>query len=528
MDIEQIGPYQIDRKIGSGGMGTVYLASHEETGEQVALKTLSPALARESGFVQRFHQEIHSLAQLTNPHVVRLIDSGADNDIYYYAMEYVEGETVTQRLRKIKKFPWEEVVDIGIQVCSALKAAHDAGIIHRDIKPSNLLLDPEGQVKLTDFGIAKLFAAGKLTATDGIIGTAEYMSPEQAQGKQVTSSSDLYSLGAVMYTMLTGRPPYTGKTALEVIQKHKFGQFDRPARYVENLPHWLDEIICGLLSKSPEDRPPSAYVLSRRLSEVLKKVELSESDETRDAPMANTSAVATAPTQAPEEQVFSGALVRDLVRRELDDLAGQSPIERFFDNTWVLVGLLVALVAGGIWWFQRKDPTPVDRPTKPIVNAPDKNEAPTSRQAITRLNIWLQTSPTSEAAKYVENAVLDLHDGNLGSARQTLDALDTVIESSKNQELMKLRDDVLPRVIKEIDVAMSEQAPRIFPPEFIRDSMRHANELAEMGRVAEAREIWNSIVQLCEAEPMASELIRDVQARLADSQPAPSAEITDP
>lgn len=515
MDIEQIGPYRIDRKVGSGGMGTVYLAHHEDTGEQVALKTLSPALAQQSGFVQRFHHEIHSLAQLTNPHVVKLIDSGSDNDIYYYAMEYVEGETVTQRLRKVKRIPWEEVVDIAIQVCSALKAAHDAGIIHRDIKPSNLLLDGDGQVKLTDFGIAKLFAAGKLTATDGIIGTAEYMSPEQAQGNRVTKASDLYSLGAVMYTMLAGRPPYVGKSALEVIQKHKYGQFDRPARYVENLPHWLDEIVCGLLSKSPDDRPPDAFVLSRRLTEVLKKVELSQSDETRDALMANTATSDQAPTQAPDEQAISGTLVRDLVRHELDNLSRKSPIERFFDNTWVLVGLLLLVIAGGVWWFRNR---PQEAGNTPVVEVPIAKETVAPRQAITRLNAWLQSTPQTDVDPFVESAVQNLKDGNLTTSQQTLRALDTLIESSNDDDLTNLREDVLPTVQKQIEAALMKLAVTEFRPAFIKEALARAETLAQEGRLAEAREIWNSIALLYESDPRAQKLTQDVRSRLTDSQ----------
>ncbi len=515
MEIEQIGPYRIDRKIGSGGMGTVYLARHEDTDEQVALKTLSPALAQQSGFVQRFHHEIHSLARLTNPHVVRLIDSGSDNDTYYYAMEYVEGETVTQRLRRVKRIPWEEVVDIAIQVCSALKAAHDAGIIHRDIKPSNLLLDANGQVKLTDFGIAKLFAAGKLTATDGIIGTAEYMSPEQAQGNRVTKASDLYSLGAVMYTMLAGRPPYTGKSALEVIQKHKYGQFDRPARYVENLPHWLDDIVCGLLSKTPDERPPDAYVLSRRLSEVLKKVELSQSDETRDALMANTATSAQALTQSPDDQPISGTLVRDLVRHELDNLSRKSPIEQFFDNTWVLVGLLLLIIAGGFWWFRDR---PQELASEPPTNVSIAMESDAPRQAITRLNIWLQSTPGTEVDQFVQNAVHDLRTGNLTTSHATLQALGTLIESSTDPDIAKLRDEVLPPVQEQLENALIKRVETDFRPAFVGEALQRAETLVNEGRLAEARQIWNSIALLYESDPRAQMLVQDVRSRIDNYQ----------
>ena len=179
---ERIGPYIIEKKIGAGGMGNVYLGRHETTGQEAAVKELPASLAREEGFVLRFNREIEAIQKLKHPHIVTFFDSGADGDTYYYAMEYVDGETLNQRLRRDKRIPWREAVDIAIQICGALKAAHDAGVIHRDLKPSNLMITPAGQVKLTDFGVAQVFATTKLTVTGGVIGTAEYMSPEQAQG----------------------------------------------------------------------------------------------------------------------------------------------------------------------------------------------------------------------------------------------------------------------------------------------------------------------------------------------------------
>src|SRR5579862_1521799 len=273
-DPTRVGPYLVEKKLGAGGMGTVYLAHHEGTGKQVAVKVLAPSLAREPGLVARFMREIDALEKLKNPHVVELFDHGVDGDVYYYAMEYVDGETLTMRLRRTRRIPWREVVELSIQICVALKAAHDAGIIHRDLKPSNLLLTPDGDIKLTDFGVAQVFAGSKLTVTGGIIGTAEYMSPEQGQGRRITKRSDLYSLGAVMYVMLTGRPPFSGKTTLDVIHKHKYSQFDRPRLILPELPYWVDEVVCQLMEKDPEKRFADAYVVNRKLQEILRKVDI--------------------------------------------------------------------------------------------------------------------------------------------------------------------------------------------------------------------------------------------------------------
>src|SRR5262249_13901552 len=152
-----------------------------------------------------------------------------------------------QILHRQGRVPWPDVLDAALQICPALKHAHDRGIIHRDLKPPNLLRTLEGVIKLTDFGIAKLFAAQQLTSTGGVVGTAEYLSPEQAAGKIATKRSDLYCLGVVLYTLLTGRTPFEGLTAADLLHKHLYGQFDRPQALVPDLPHDLDDIVCQLL-----------------------------------------------------------------------------------------------------------------------------------------------------------------------------------------------------------------------------------------------------------------------------------------
>lgn len=396
--MDRIGPYFIERKVGTGGMGTVYLASHEQTHEQVAVKVLPASLAREPGFLARFDREIAALRQLDNPHVVKIFESGTVSDTgneedqcYYYAMEYVDGETLLSKLRRERRLPWPMVIDYGVQICSALKAAHDAGIVHRDLKPSNLLISNDGNVKLADFGVAQVFASTRLTKTGGIIGTAEFMSPEQAQGQRSTKKSDLYSLGAVLYTMLSGKPPYSGQTMLDVLHKHRFGQFDRPRHYAPDCPYWLEEIVCQLLEKEPDKRPADAYVTGKRLREVLKKVELSQSEPlpgrqggssfavgpptgqeilshdddsisgaaeysadgpTRTAPGLtdpNTPAVPRGPGEA--------TIMHSLMREEISRQHELHPVQKFFENTWVLLGLFALLILGGFVWYKSL-PTP--------------------------------------------------------------------------------------------------------------------------------------------------------------------------
>lgn len=348
---ERVGPYRISRKIGAGGMGNVYLGTNEETGQEAAVKVLPASLAREEGFVLRFSREVDAMRRLSSSHIVRIFDSGADGETYYYGMEYVDGETLTSRLRRDKRLPWRDVIDITMQVCSALKAAHDAGIIHRDLKPSNLMIANDGSVKLTDFGVAQVFAAGKLTVTGGVVGTAEYMSPEQAQGQKASKRSDLYSLGAVMYVMLTGRPPFSGSTQIEVIHKQRFGQFDRPKSYIPDLPSWLDDLVCQLLEKDPEKRPPDAFVLLRQLQQIVKKVELKNSERATVATGMGITVDNELTQVAPAavQEAFGATFMSQMVRAEAERSLRGSWLSQLLDNTWILVTVFVLVVAGLIY-----------------------------------------------------------------------------------------------------------------------------------------------------------------------------------
>src|SRR5262245_33864998 len=210
---ERFGVWVIDSVLGRGGMAQVYLA-HEETpggpGRPAAIKVLPAPLAQDPGVLSRFQREIDVLRQLDHPNIVRLYDAGAPEGRFYYAMEYIPGPNYEQLLKEKGRLPWPEVMGLAMQISLALKHAHDCGVVHRDIKPSNLLRAGPDLVKLSDFGIAKVFAGTHLTKIGGVVGTPEFLSPEQATGKAATSRSDLYSLGVVLYTLLTGRCPFEG------------------------------------------------------------------------------------------------------------------------------------------------------------------------------------------------------------------------------------------------------------------------------------------------------------------------------
>src|SRR5262249_14809286 len=186
---DRLGKWVIYKELGRGGMGHVFLAQEEIGGRQAAVKVLAAELAQDAGFLHRFQREIETLSQLEHPGIVRLYESGMENGLYFYAMEYVEGQSLEEILQEQGRMGWKEVLDIALQMCRALKQVHAHGIIPRDIKPPNILRTAQGQVKLTDFGIAKVFASTPLTATGGIVGTAEFLPPEQAAGKPVSKRS---------------------------------------------------------------------------------------------------------------------------------------------------------------------------------------------------------------------------------------------------------------------------------------------------------------------------------------------------
>jgi serine/threonine protein kinase len=265
MHFEQLGPYRIGRQLGRGGMGTVFAGVESASGEAAAIKVLSAALAHVEGFRERFESEIESLRKLRHPNIVRLLGFGEQDGLLFYAMELVEGKSLEEEFRSGRRFDWDEVTDIGIQVCRALKHAHDRGVIHRDIKPANLMYTAAGEVKLSDFGIAKLFGNSGLTADGGVLGTAEYMAPEQADGRPVSHRCDLYSLGGVMYALLARRPPFKASSLLEMLQLQRFAEAEPVRRFAPDTPRELEVILANLMEKDPERRVANAQVLARRL-----------------------------------------------------------------------------------------------------------------------------------------------------------------------------------------------------------------------------------------------------------------------
>ncbi|HEY7326848.1 MAG TPA: serine/threonine-protein kinase [Gemmataceae bacterium] len=276
---KQFGPFTIDKELGSGAMGTVYRGRYTKTGQVMAIKIMAPGIgSTNAAAVDRFEREIAILKQLNHPNIVRFYGAGKQQSMRYFAMELIDGESLDKVMSRRGRMTWEEVVELGKQLCSALQHAHEQGIIHRDLKPSNIMVLTDGTLKLTDFGIAKDRDLEGLTATNCTVGTASYMSPEQCKGERnLTSKSDLYSLGVMIYELVTGQKPFQADNAMEMFMEHVNGTFERPSRIVLDIPIWLDTLICQLLEKQPEKRPLDANMVAVALGSIREKVEAQQS-----------------------------------------------------------------------------------------------------------------------------------------------------------------------------------------------------------------------------------------------------------
>lgn len=264
---KRFGPFILERMIGRGGMGAVYRARREDTDEIVAVKALLLPLEQER---ERFSAEIATMKMLRHDNIVRLYGFGQEDGVLYYAMEYVNGPSLSTLLKRGRQFTWEEVVHIGALICRALKHAHDRGVVHRDIKPANILLVDDGVVKVSDYGIAQYFGSSRLTGVNQVVGTIEYMAPEQAQAGSLTPHTDMYSLGALMYVLLTGNPPYQARNLAQLLQKYRESSPDSVRLVRPETPKVVDDVIFDLLQIQTTKRPGDARVIGRRLEAILK------------------------------------------------------------------------------------------------------------------------------------------------------------------------------------------------------------------------------------------------------------------
>jgi beta-lactam-binding protein with PASTA domain/tRNA A-37 threonylcarbamoyl transferase component Bud32 len=265
------GRYEVSAPIASGGMAEVFLARDRLLGRQVALKVLHPEYARDRAFIERFRREAQAAASLNDPKVVSIYDWGSEDGTHYIVMEYVQGRSLKELIQREGPLGLQRALEVAADVCTALRLAHRQGIIHRDVKSANIMVTPARETKVMDFGIARatLDEGGTVTQTGMVIGTASYLSPEQAQGLAVDARSDIYSVGVVLYEMLTGEVPFKGDTPVSIAYKHVKVDPTPPSRLNPKVPAEVDAVVMKALAKNPDNRYQSAEEMRQDLQRVL-------------------------------------------------------------------------------------------------------------------------------------------------------------------------------------------------------------------------------------------------------------------
>ena len=336
---QKLGSFQIEGILGSGAMGVVYRATQEPSGRTAAIKVVTGEAAGKGTMSGRFKREAEILKQFRHANIVRFLAVGRSQGVSYFAMEFVDGKTLDDVLNERGgPLPWAEMVEYGVQICEALHYAHEHGVVHRDLKPSNLMVTPQGQIKLTDFGIAKDLDATALTATGRTLGTAAYMAPEQIRGTPgISHKTDLYSLGVLFYQMLVGELPFTGPTAIVMMHAHLTQEPPRPSDKAEDIPKALDDLIIKLMAKEPSDRIWDAAAAGVVLDGLRKK-----KAEGRSVAMAGPSGDAALPTRLGGERLDEPVPVKKKAKAR--DESG--PRFAISGGPWVATaGLSAALLA---------------------------------------------------------------------------------------------------------------------------------------------------------------------------------------
>jgi len=527
---ERLGKWTIQKELGRGGMGRVYLAQEENGGRQAALKILVADLALEPGFLERFQREIDTLKQLTHPNIVSFYESGCENGMYYYAMEYVDGPSLETVLESRRRLPWSEVLDIALQICPALKLVHDHGIIHRDVKPANLLRTAEGVIKLTDFGIAKIFAQRHLTATGGVVGTADFLSPEQAAGKPVTKRSDLYSLGVVLYTLLVGRPPFVGASFVDLLHKQRFAQFDPPRKFVDDLPWEIDEVVCKLLEKDPAQRPPDCLVLGRQLDAIRRKLER-KGGVTRSGFTEAGTVAESRPRGSPgDEGPGPATLMSQLMRNELERQKRGGPVGDLFKRWYVVVPLFLLVLGILVWTFwpaspetlfrrgaalmELEDPADWERAWRDYLSPlerehpdhPHKEEVEKFRQKLAAHRLHAEGGGAmSEGQRLFLVGDKLRQSGRWAEARQVWKNLADVFQGVESEkEWVRKAKDAMADLNKQA-ASKERWAP-------VRAALKQAAELRDRGKRDEAEAIWRGVEALYHDDPDAAEILQAVAA----------------
>ncbi|CAN5708336.1 Stk1 family PASTA domain-containing Ser/Thr kinase [soil metagenome] len=404
--------YRLVEPLGSGGMADVYLAHDDILDRTLALKVLSNRYAEDEEFIERFRREAQNAASLSHPNIVSIYDRGETEDgTYYIAMEYLPGGTLKDRVVKRGPLPARTAAAVALQIAEALKVAHDSDVVHRDIKPHNILITESGDIKVTDFGIARAASSSTMTKTGSILGTAHYLSPEQAMGEPVRPQSDLYSLGVVLYELLTGKLPYDAETPIGIAMKHVNGELRPPIEVDSSIPAGINAVVMRLLARNPEDRYADAAALIKDLERVsagLEPEDAGTQEMTRVMPPA-------VPPPPPRKAQKGG---------------GGGNYKRFVPL--VVLALLAMLVLGGLAWAGSSLFGGGDEPPAAMIPVPNL-EGKTLDEATEQHGENFDIAKDGEEdSRQAENTILS-QDPEPGAQREENSEIGVTVASGQNE-----------------------------------------------------------------------------------------------
>jgi predicted Ser/Thr protein kinase len=542
---QQIGPFLVDKELGSGAMGSVFRARHTETGEYVAIKVVAPGLSSNPTIMARFKREAVILKQLRHRNIVRLVATGKFQGTPFYAMEYVNGESLDHVITRRGRLTWEEVVEFGQQLCTALQHAHEAGIIHRDLKPSNVMILPDGTVKLTDFGIAKDMDQTQLTAANCTVGTAAYMSPEQFKGERdLTARSDLYNMGVMFYELLTGHKPFDADSAMEMFMQHLNGTFERPSRRVLEIPVWLDNLVCQLLEKTPDKRPVDAAMVGRALSQVREKVLTLQS--------AGMEAARTRNVDRPHGRKLEEE-DKDAARTLLGKKKRKKKKRPFYQQRWFQGAILSALLVGiGVVVVKAFQPPSADQLYARAAAFDDEERRDKAREAMTEfleryyddpraaevrtwkrnfdareqenaLLNWIRRSrkrdedfvPKTKQEELAYDALRYQRFGDLSAARNRYQELKEASANNPQESgwlaLAEYKLDDLGHKVPMPKNAQQKEVEKTKRVELVKSKVEQARELKKGKKTSQARELVNEIIELYRNQPEVELQVQDAK-----------------
>jgi hypothetical protein len=527
----RLGPFLLKERIGAGGMGIVYHGTHVESRRSFAIKVLSAKAAANKRIVARFSRELEILKALKHPNIVRCFGGGRQGNEIYLVMELVAGGSIAGLIRRRGRLPWEAALDYALQVCDGLAYAHEWSIVHRDLKSANLLLTDKGQVKIADFGIARVQYGKKLTAAKHTLGTMAYIAPEQIKGDPpVSHRTDLYTLGCVIFEMLTGKLPFPAESMAQLVYQHLEEPAPHVATIVLDCPVWLDALVNQLLEKDPLKRPHDATAVARALREAKEKA-------------LSGAGVAQAATSGPSA-LRVGQDKGEV--KEVRELLGKKKKRKkkknlpLYERVWFLAGCLLLVVLAGAWalWplnerelFEKADALMATGDEVKWKEAHDKYLAPLlaryphgeyeSRareyidriemaQAEKRLKLHAKRGKADcEAERLYANAQVYEDFGDALTAYEKYKSIPNVVAAvGKDRPFVMLAE-------KRAKELISQSEPSNAVVTLIQSRLDDADQLEKEGNRMDARKIWNSIVTLYGDNRELQPLVEKAQAKLA-------------